>query len=66
MNTPQIRTFTTIGILFLFFGSTVGPLVSATATNTDTNNFCQYACPHHQSNRLVACSANFVSLGGHA
>jgi len=28
--------------------------------------FCQYACPHHQSNRLVACSANFVSLGGHA
>ena len=27
---------------------------------------CQNACPHHQSNRLVACSANFVSLGGHA
>ena len=26
---------------------------------------CQYACPHHQSNRLVACSANFVSLSGH-
>jgi hypothetical protein len=29
-------------------------------------NGCQNACPHHQSNRLVACSANFVSLGGHA
>jgi len=28
--------------------------------------FCQYACPHHQSNRLVACSTNFISLGGHA
>ena len=37
---------------------------------------CQPACPHHQSPltlckwgvryRLVACSANFVSLGGHA
>jgi hypothetical protein len=39
MNTPQIRTFTTIGILLLFVGTIIGPLASATTTTIDTNYF---------------------------
>lgn len=34
MNTQKIRTITTVCILFIFFGSTIGHLVSATATDT--------------------------------
>jgi hypothetical protein len=63
------------GILVLFMIISATPAVAQTnARKVDTVEFsidfstpiCQHACPHHQSNRLVACSVNFVSLGGHA
>jgi len=33
-------------------------LVTVSYQNIKIANYCQNACPHHQSNRLVACSAN--------
>ena len=36
MYIQKIRTITTVGILFLFFGSIIGPLGTATAANAST------------------------------